>query len=350
MNKTRFAFQLILGILLGLLLTCLGCLLSSAAGGMIYQGWGEAQDRTRYPPPGRLVDVGGYQLHIHCMGTGSPTIILDAGHTAASLDWIKVQPALSTTTRICSVDRAGNGWSDPGPAPRTSSRIAGELHTLLHNADIPGPYILVGHSMGGLHMRLYATLYPDEVAGLVLIDSTQEKLDQTLPPEIHTAQQTNKEFYIQMFQVLEQLSRVGLIRLLVTTQDQSWLTFLDDFPPEIHQTYLSTTLLRTSFYTAAWQELDSMEEDYAEINAAGPLPDVPMIVIARGLPDSNFESQEWIDTGEQIWRRLQTELAESMPQGKLIIAEESGHVIPFEQPQVIIEALREVVQQARQEP
>ena len=142
--------------------------------GLISQAIASAVDAARYPAPGKLVDIGGYQLHINCTGTGSPTVILDAGLGGSSLDWSKVQPAVARFTRVCSYDRAGYGWSQSGPGPRTSQQIVTELHLLLAKAKINGPYVLVGHSAGGLNMRLYAYRYPADVVGMVLLDATSE--------------------------------------------------------------------------------------------------------------------------------------------------------------------------------
>src|SRR5438309_5962518 len=139
--------------------------------GLSYQAIASAVDTSHYPAPGKLVDIGGYRLHINCTGTGSPTVILDAGLGGTSLDWSKVQPAVAGFTRVCSYDRAGYGWSDTGPGPRTSQQIVKELHLLLVHAQISGPYLLVGHSLGGLNMRLYAYRYPGEVAGMDLLAS-----------------------------------------------------------------------------------------------------------------------------------------------------------------------------------
>ena len=147
-------------------------LVALAVIGAIYQTFGTEIYRRIYPPPGELVDVGGHRLHINCVGEGSPTVILESGLGAGSVDWANIQPEVADTTRVCAYDRAGTGWSEPGPGPGDPQQIAGELHTLLGNAGIDGPYVLVGHSFGGLYVRMYDDLYPNEVEGMVLVDSS----------------------------------------------------------------------------------------------------------------------------------------------------------------------------------
>src|SRR4051812_26628883 len=140
--------------------------------GAAYESVSEAADARAYPPPGQMVDVGGYRLHINCVGAGSPTVVIEAGQGDSSVSWSSwVQPRVATTTRVCTYDRAGMGYSDPGPLPRTAERFAQELHTLLLRADEPGPYVLVGHSLGGLTVRIFAHEYPADVLGVVLVDS-----------------------------------------------------------------------------------------------------------------------------------------------------------------------------------
>ena len=145
--------------------------------GATYEALSASGDARTYPPPGRLVDVGGYRLHIHCLGTGSPTVVLDAGLSGMSHDWNLVQAEIAQTTRVCAYDRAGMGWSDAGPLPRTPEQIARELHTLLTNAGIASPYMLVGHSLGGKNVRMFALQHPEQVAGMVLVDARSEFVD-----------------------------------------------------------------------------------------------------------------------------------------------------------------------------
>lgn len=127
---------------------------------VLYQKLATAIDDYRYPPRGKLVDIGGYRLHFHASGQGDVTVVCDAGLSGTSLGWSLVQAEASKFARVCSYDRAGYSWSDPSPLERTSANIATELHTLLKKAAIPGPYILVGHSFGGANMLLFANLYP----------------------------------------------------------------------------------------------------------------------------------------------------------------------------------------------
>ena len=139
--------------------------------GAVYESAAEAADARAYPAPGQLVDVGGYRLHINCTGIGSPTVVIDAGWGDWSGGWSRVQPEAAKTTRVCTYDRAGMGYSEAGPLPRTAEQFAKELHILLQHAAIPGPYVLVGHSMGGAPVRVFAHTYAADVAGVVLIES-----------------------------------------------------------------------------------------------------------------------------------------------------------------------------------
>src|SRR5215211_3657857 len=150
-------------------------ILGLAVLGTVYQIVGTALDQRAYSPPGQMIDVGGYRMHLYCTGVnqdGSSTVILETGLGSTSSTWARVQPEVAKATRVCSYDRAGMGWSDPGLPPRDAKHIAQELHTLLHNSGIAGPYVLVGWSYGGLYVREFAGQYGDEVSGLVLLDSS----------------------------------------------------------------------------------------------------------------------------------------------------------------------------------
>lgn len=144
--------------------------LASIGGG--YETAREGADAIAYPMPGRLIDVDGHRLHLNCTGSGSPTVVLEPGAGAMSSSLGLITPEVARATRVCVYDRAGRGWSEPAAGPQDGAQIAADLHTLLHNAHVPGPYVLAGHSFGGLYMLTFAARYPDDVAGMVLVDST----------------------------------------------------------------------------------------------------------------------------------------------------------------------------------
>jgi pimeloyl-ACP methyl ester carboxylesterase len=180
-------------------------LLVLAVLGAIYQAIATVRAERAYPPPGEMVDVGGHSLHINCVGQGSPTVVLDAGSGGFSAQWVRVQREVSGTTRVCAYDRAGMGWSEMGPEPRDAKQISSELHTLLKGANIEGPYVLVGHSFGGLYVRTYAARYPDEVAGVVLVDSSSPKQVSHQP-----VTRDSNEPQKQSFAVVPRLARLGV--------------------------------------------------------------------------------------------------------------------------------------------
>jgi len=153
-------------------LVLLAAVVALALIGAAYQAIATVTDSRNHPPPGQLIDVGGHSLHIYCRGTGTPTVILDALFPGTVSNWAWVQPEIAKTTRVCAYDRAGLGWSDSGPIPRDAVQQAAELHTLLTNAGVTGPYVLMGHSLGGLTVRMFADRYPDEVAGMVLVEAS----------------------------------------------------------------------------------------------------------------------------------------------------------------------------------
>ncbi len=156
-----------------LLLFAAGCTAPSAPQVPVPDGNTRAL-AAQYPPPGDLVFVDGGLMHLWCTGAGGPVVILEAGSTDCSLSWAFVQSNVSPFTRVCSYDRAGYGWSDPVPGPVSAGAVNGRLHTLLQAADIPPPYVMAGHSLGGEYVRSYAHRYPNEVAGLVLVDPGSE--------------------------------------------------------------------------------------------------------------------------------------------------------------------------------
>jgi pimeloyl-ACP methyl ester carboxylesterase len=212
-----------------LLLGLVVALLVLAVAGAIYQAIATERAERAYPPPGQMVGVGGHSLHINCLGRGSPTVVLDAGSGGFSAHWVRVQREVSGTTRVCSYDRAGMGWSEMGPEPRDAKQISSELHTLLKGANIEGPYVLVGHSFGGLYVRTYAARYPDEVAGVVLVDSSSPKQVSHQP-----VTRDSNEPQKQIFAVVPRLARLG-VSLPARLGVVRLLSKLDPASPELPQ-------------------------------------------------------------------------------------------------------------------
>ena len=193
-------------------------LLVLAVAGAIYQTIATMRAERAYPPPGEMVDVGGYSLHINCVGQGSPTVVLDAGSGLFSAQWVRVQRQVSGTTRVCAYDRAGMGWSEMGPDPRDAKQITGELHTLLSKAGIEGPYVLVGHSFGGMYMQTYAARYPDEAAGVALVDSSTDPDQFSQRSEAQDSNEPQKQTSAVVSQLvrfgISLPARLGIVRLL----------------------------------------------------------------------------------------------------------------------------------------
>jgi pimeloyl-ACP methyl ester carboxylesterase len=275
-----------------------------------------------------LIDVGGYRLHIQCVGAGSPTVVLDAGLSGSSLDWSLVQPSLGRTTRVCAYDRAGMGWSDPGPQPRTPRQIADELHTLLTNAGIAGPYVLVGHSLGGKNVRLFALQHPDEVAGMVLVDARGEYVDANTSP----AEEQGFQQALAAQALLYRVARsAGLVRLIGAS--------LWGGPAMPREMRTEVMLLRTSQRAVDAQTAEGLERaaDDALLQSAPSLGDQPLIVLAA---EQNM-------TAIPYWAEAQRRQAALSSDSRLIIAQGSGHAIHWEQPALVIDAVRQVIDDVR---
>ncbi|MCC7360607.1 MAG: alpha/beta hydrolase [Anaerolineales bacterium] len=305
-------------------------LLVLAAAGAGYEAVAARGDAAAFPPPGQMVDVGGYRLHIQCVGTGGPTVVLDAGLGGTSLDWVLVQPEIGQTTRVCAYDRAGMGWSDSGPGPRTPSENARELHTLLVNAGIEGPYVLVGHSLAGKNVRLFAQYYPDLVAGMVLIDARSEYVDARTSPDEEKGFQS---MYAALATVYRVARGVGLMRLIgaQVVGDAA-------LPAETSRAIALIGYSPTSMVTAVAEARERTTDD-AQLAAAPSLGDLPLVVLAS----------ETNTTGTANWAEAQQRLAALSTNSSLIVPAGSTHYIHWDHPAVVIDAVRQVVEQAQGE-
>jgi pimeloyl-ACP methyl ester carboxylesterase len=300
-----------------------------AVAGASYEAIAAGGDAQRYPAPGQLVDVGGYRLHIQCVGTGSPTVVLDAGLGGSSLDWSLVQPALGATTRVCAYDRAGMGWSDPGPAPRTPGQLARELHTLLTQAGIPGPYVLVGQSLAGKNVRLFALQHPDEVAGLVLVDARSEYVD----AHISAAEAADFPQELQAQGAQYALARrLGIARLFGAN-----LLGIPASLPDATRTAMALLASQPQAIAATTAEGIERATDDAALQAAPLLGDRPLIVLAS--EDNTMHLPFWSDAQQQM--------AVLSTNGHLSVVAGSRHNIHWDHPAVVIDAVRQVVAQVR---
>jgi pimeloyl-ACP methyl ester carboxylesterase len=292
-----------------------GLIVVVALTGAAYQWIATRNDLAANPPPGRLVDVGGHKLHIWCTGSGAPTVILETGLGGSSASWGFVQPEVAKFTRVCSYDRAGMGYSDPGPSPRTARRIARELAQLLDRASISGPLVPVGASTGGFIVRVFASEHPERVVGLVLVDAAHEDQEMRVP---------------RIAGLVPLLSSAGVFRLLgVSFGDAP-----ESLAPSV-QRFARATRFRAVAYQTAADEIIHLRQSAAEVRATRRQLTVPVVVVTAGLG------------ADAAWQKLQRDQTELSEQGCQVIAEQSGHAIALGQPQAIVEPIRAIVDKAR---
>jgi pimeloyl-ACP methyl ester carboxylesterase len=304
-----------------------------AATGATYEAVMAAGDDERYPARGQLVDVGGHRLHINCVGKGSPTVLLAAGHGGFSLDWSLVQPQLAATTRVCAYDRAGYGWSEPNPQSATPRQIAEDLHTLLANARIAGPYVLVGHSAAGKHVRLYAQLYPQDVAGIVLVDARHESVDANLAPNELAAERKRERRFQRTLWVT---ARIGLVRpFWAAAWPKIWPT-TENLTSET-RTEIGVLQARSQQVKTVLREGASRSDDNAQLAAASSVGSIPVIVLAAGQ----------LVAQNPAWLPAQEQMARLSSNSKLVIVDDSGHYIHWDTPTVVVDAISQVVQATR---
>ncbi len=301
-----------------------------ALAGSLYQSFSERRDLHLHPIPGQLVDVGPYEMHIHCTGSGSPAVILDSGLGDTYISWRKVQPPTAQFTRVCSYDRAGLGFSYYNRHSSTSKDFAKELHTLLNNAGVAPPYVLVGHSLGGFDVRLYATLYRSEVAGMVLVDSSHPEQQKRFPPALNDMDAT----WLREQEFFEFTMPFGIPRLLGFCGNDA----------EVRAAECNFHSVRE-----AVAELKSVSESAAQVATAGSLGDLPLVVLSHD-PDKPQPDlpEDLVKPTNDAWQQMQEELAHLSTRSTHVIAKNSGHYIQLDQPEVVIEAVRQVVDQARQ--
>jgi pimeloyl-ACP methyl ester carboxylesterase len=317
-------FRLLLGITIFIILL--------AITGIIYQTAAAESDQRKYPPPGILVNVDGYKMHIYCIGEGSPTIILDHIGDGSSVDWALIQPQLATHTRVCAYDRAGFGWSGTNPAPRTLEQQVHELHELLQGANEKGPYILVGHSYGARVSRVYASRYPGEVTGMVLMDAGMMADDPRYPDELHSQTESDDK----MIRIVRWLAPFGIVRLARPLMGIQ--TF--DLPEDARLASASFAALPDHYQNLIAQG-DAMPTVLEEEHQVTSLGDIPLLILVSTEPH---------DAIRKVWNQANMEMASLSTDGAYRIVEGATHIsLAYRQAdaQVCADGILEVLEAAR---
>ncbi len=292
---------------------------------------GRAADDRRFPPPGRLVEVGGRRLHLDCRGVGVPVVVFEGGTGAASIEYAALHERLASHTRTCFYDRAGLGWSDPAPAPPTAAGVVSQLHALLRAAGEPGPYVMAGHSYGGWLARLYAARYPDDVVGMALVEAAHEEQWERLPGRIYDA----VERAAGQVRVAAVLARLGLLRVIQGSP----------------HTAVEAVQLRPDHLASVRHELLVAGDMARDVQALAGLGDLPLVVVTAGRSFEAFS--ELVDLPrpdvDTMWLRLQRELAALSSDSRHVTSPTATHRIQEDDPAIVARTIGALVDDIRRE-
>jgi pimeloyl-ACP methyl ester carboxylesterase len=322
------------------------------AAGFLYQVIGSHRDRRRFSPPGRCIEIGsGHRLYMLEKGVGGPTVLFEAGIAATNLNWFHIQETVARFTHTVSYDRGGLGWSGPTSAARTPGNCASELHDMLRSAGIKPPYILVGHSFGGLVMRRYALTYPEDVTGLVLVDPM--RCEEWPPLDPGKQSQIDRGKRLSNYAV--PIARFGLARLAVTSllcrsgrisgqlagaAGKGGRHVLGRVTEEVGKMpreiwpIVAAHWSRPSYYVGMRNHVKAVPDTVREMQDAEPIHDIPVLLLTPGksTPLSAACLQRIGDNVQQV------------------IAQESAHWIHLDEPDLVIDSIREMVFAAAAEP
>jgi len=304
--------------------------------GLAFEQWARWSVARRAPPVGEMVAFDGRSSHLHCTGEGAPTVILEAGLDAAgSQAWVRVQPQIARVTRVCSYDRAGVLWSQPRSGPRDARRITDELHALLAAGSESAPYVLVGHSLGGLLSRVYAGRFPADVVGLVFVDASHPEQMERLPTEVVEMMSAGHPPLLSRV-----LAATGVLRLIDATSPD-----LPEEARDVVRAHLPTSL------GGMLAELDALEAIAYQAADTGPLDDRPVVVLTAG------SDEQYGDTGlsdavladlHDAWLVLQAELAELSSNSRHRIVADASHYVQWDDPDAVVAAVLDVVRAVRE--
>ena len=297
-------------------------------------------------PVGQLIDIGGRKLHIHCTGSGSPAVVVENGGAAFSFDWDLVQPEVARFTQICTYDRAGYAWSDPGPEFDTFDQATHDLHLLLKNAGVRGPYVLVGHSLGGMLIRFYQAKYPRDVVGMVLVDSSHEESLQHVGLKIvRIPELSAKQFQNLLDQAKANRPKNPEPDLVPTTIFPPY-----DKLPTQDQTLHLWALKKVIPLVKTWGlnlQFDLSRLHQMRVAEQHPLGNMPLAVLTA----SNFDVVQapgmTVEEAHQDHLRLQSELAELSTNSRQVMVSPSGHEIYLYKPDVVVRSIAAVVSSAK---
>ena len=319
------------------LLVLVGLILVLLLAGLVYQFVATRLAYREYPAPGEMVAVSGHGMQLYCAGKarGGPTVVMDSGIGGGVLDWQTVQPKVAKFARVCSYDRSGLGWSESGPKPRTSPQIVKELHALLENAGVGGPYVLVGHSFGGANVQLYAAEYPKEVAGMVLVDSALDM--RVLDKDLRDAAEGATPSPL----TLKAMAPLGIVRLLSGGSGEGGLP--EGFGEERNAIYNSTRHI----YAFA-DESATINKSVAKATDAAPsLGEKPLIVLSAGSRQYPGFTKGQAKRFNERANEFEASLPDLSQNSKLVVAKDSAHYIQFDRPGLVVDAIRRVVEAAR---
>jgi len=299
--------------------------------GIFFEQWSRFSVARDFQPSGQLYEADGRVMHLYCSGTGEPTVVLESGlDFAGSLAWAAVQPKIATTNRVCSYDRAGILWSDGRDEPPTADQVTENLHTLLGIASEKPPYVLVGHSLGGPLSMAFADRYPNEVKGVVLVDSSHPGQIERFSAEAKEAMRGPPPAIIA-----KTMAATGLLRLLESGP-------MDGAPDE---TQVALKFLPQSL-SGVLSEFAAIDEMFGEPFAAGSFGNLPLIVLTAGkLPDESPPGMtpELEAEVSKVWSELQVELTALSTSGEQRVIDDATHYIQYDNPDAVIQAIRDVL-------
>ena len=322
-------------------LMLIGSVIAISFSGFVYQLSMEQSDQAAYPAPGKIYKVNGIGLHLDCRCQGTPTVILEAGLTSGSFSWALVHDEIAAITRTCAYDRPGMDWSEPINRVADAEEVSGRLYSLLAEAGIDGPKVLLGMSAGGVYVREYYKHHPEDIVGLVFVDSSHEQQKNRLPK-----MEGSGTFEIMMT-ACRLLQPIGLIRVFGLL-DQ----FVDQYElDESTRNSLLANMNQSHMCSSMHWESESFADEIQDEAPPTSLGDLPLVVLSQGEEPKAFPefgvTLEQAIAQREVWNVLQQELVGLSSNGKRFVALESGHVIQFNQPQLVIEKVSELALRLR---